>query len=64
VREAPDMAERMVFITGGAFTEAARAFLETHRLPCLDKPFEPESLRSRLRALLGQTPASPSATAA
>ncbi|MBN1207078.1 MAG: response regulator, partial [Myxococcaceae bacterium] len=50
--EAPALAERMVFLTGGAFTEATRAFLDTTHLPCLEKPFEPESLRSRLHALL------------
>jgi CheY-like chemotaxis protein len=54
VREAPGQAERMVFLTGGAFTEAARAFLNTTRLPWLEKPFEPETLRTRLRALLAE----------
>ena len=52
VREAPSLAERMVFLTGGAFTEAARAFLDTTNLPWLEKPFEPEALRVRIRALL------------
>jgi CheY-like chemotaxis protein len=51
-REAPELAERMVFLTGGAFTEAARVFLDgTHR-PWLEKPFEPGTLRARIRALL------------
>jgi ligand-binding sensor domain-containing protein/signal transduction histidine kinase/CheY-like chemotaxis protein len=54
VREAPELAARMVFLTGGAFTEAAQAFLKTTRLPCLEKPFEPEALRARLRALLAR----------
>ncbi|MDC0710443.1 two-component regulator propeller domain-containing protein [Stigmatella sp. ncwal1] len=63
-REAPAMAERMVFITGGAFTEAARTFLDTHRLPCLDKPFDPDALRSRLRSLLAGRDSSQPATAA
>jgi signal transduction histidine kinase/ligand-binding sensor domain-containing protein/ActR/RegA family two-component response regulator len=53
-REAPELAGRMVFITGGAFTEAARAFLDTTPLPCLEKPFEPEALRARIRALLAE----------
>ncbi|HYO55426.1 two-component regulator propeller domain-containing protein [Archangium sp.] len=52
VREVPGQAERMVFLTGGAFTGAARAFLETTRRPCLDKPFEPEVLRARIHVLL------------
>jgi ligand-binding sensor domain-containing protein/signal transduction histidine kinase/CheY-like chemotaxis protein len=55
-REAPGLAERMVFLTGGAFTEAGRAFLDTTHLPWLEKPFEPDSLRARIRALLVDTP--------
>jgi CheY-like chemotaxis protein len=35
----PTMARRMVFMTGGAFTARARAFLESATNPCLDKPF-------------------------
>jgi CheY-like chemotaxis protein len=54
VREAPEQAGRMVFLTGGAFTEAARSFLESTQLPWLEKPFEPETLRTRLRALLAE----------
>jgi signal transduction histidine kinase/ligand-binding sensor domain-containing protein/CheY-like chemotaxis protein len=53
-REAPELAGRMVFITGGAFTEAARAFLHTTHLPYLEKPFEPETLRARLQVLLAE----------
>jgi CheY-like chemotaxis protein len=52
--EVPEMAERMVFLTGGAFTEAARVFLENTHLPCLEKPFEPETLRIRIRRLLAE----------
>ncbi len=63
-REVPEMAERMVFLTGGAFTEAARTFLETTHLPCLEKPFEPERLRARLRALLAERGQPTSAPAA
>ncbi len=51
-REAPELAENMVFFTGGAFTEAARAFLEATHLPWVEKPFEPEALRTTLRMLL------------
>jgi DNA-binding response OmpR family regulator len=62
--EVPEMAERMVFLTGGAFTEAARTFLDTTHLPCLDKPFEPEKLRARLRTLLAERGQPTSAPAA
>jgi CheY-like chemotaxis protein len=44
---APDQRERVVFITGGAFTPEARAFLES--LPpgrCLFKPLAVEQLRA------------------
>ena len=62
--EVPELAERMVFLTGGAFTEAARRFLESTHLPCLEKPFESERLRARLRTLLterGQPTSAPAA---
>ncbi len=52
VREVPEQAERMVFLTGGAFSEASRASLEASRRPCVDKPFEPEALRGRIHELL------------
>ncbi len=53
-RELPEQAGRMVFLTGGAFTEAARAFLGSTELPWMEKPFEPEALRTRLRTLLAE----------
>ncbi|WP_224245883.1 two-component regulator propeller domain-containing protein [Hyalangium gracile] len=54
VREMPRLAECLVFLTGVAFTEGARAFLDRTHLPCLEKPFEPEALRTRIRELLIQ----------
>ncbi|WP_309895940.1 two-component regulator propeller domain-containing protein [Archangium sp.] len=51
-RENPALAERMLFLTGGAFTEATRAFLASTRQPCVQKPFEPEALRARVNELL------------
>jgi len=38
-RDRPDLAARFVFMTGGAFTDRARAFLKHSGLPRLDKPF-------------------------
>jgi signal transduction histidine kinase len=49
---APDQAERMVFLTGGAFTPRARAFADENSGRCLDKPFEAQSLRQVVRELL------------
>ncbi len=42
---APALRERMVFVTGGAFTPQARDFLATSRRPRLDKPFTEAQLR-------------------
>jgi len=44
-RGAPDMVDRLVFITGGAYTSAALAFLDAGR-PYLDKPVDPAALRA------------------
>jgi PAS domain S-box-containing protein len=41
----PELARRMVFLTGGAFTEEAQAFLERVPNARLEKPFEAEALR-------------------
>ncbi len=35
----PELAPRFVFMTGGAFTERARAFLKEHRMRRIEKPF-------------------------
>jgi CheY-like chemotaxis protein len=45
----PARAARMVFVTGGAYTPAAQSFLERVENPRLEKPFEPEKLRERVR---------------
>jgi CheY-like chemotaxis protein len=45
---APERARRMVFITGGAYTPAARAFLSRVCNPWVEKPFEPEGLRKQV----------------
>jgi CheY-like chemotaxis protein len=42
----PGLAQRMVFITGGAFTEASRQFLDEPGRNVLYKPFKAEDLRS------------------
>jgi signal transduction histidine kinase len=45
---APDQAKRMIFLTGGAFTERGRAFLETVPNQKLDKPVEIATLRAAI----------------
>lgn len=46
VRRAPRLVGRLVFMTGGAFTPRARAFLESVANPCLEKPLDTSKLRS------------------
>jgi PAS domain S-box-containing protein len=47
---APGQAERMVFVTGGAYSLEAQAFLEHVSNPHLEKPFDIEVLQSMVRA--------------
>ncbi len=51
---APDQASRMVFMTGGAFTAEARAFLSSVPNRRVDKPIEKAQLDRALREQLGQ----------
>jgi signal transduction histidine kinase/CheY-like chemotaxis protein len=48
-REMPTDAPPIVFLTGGAFTQEARAFLEEHATDCVEKPFEVTALRELVR---------------
>ena len=52
IRTAPDQAACMVFLTAGAFTPRARAFLDEVPNPRLDKPFEVSTLRNLVRQRL------------
>ncbi|MDP9150791.1 MAG: response regulator, partial [Myxococcota bacterium] len=54
VRSAPELAGRIVFMTGGAFTPRARAFLESVVNQWVEKPLDMGKLRS-LIARAGQT---------
>jgi hypothetical protein len=47
----PALAARMVFVTGGAFTEAARQFLERVPNARLEKPIDRVALREAVRRL-------------
>jgi PAS domain S-box-containing protein len=46
---AADQVSRMVFITGGAFTPAARAFLDEVSNERIEKPFEVQNVRAVVR---------------
>jgi PAS domain S-box-containing protein len=52
-REVPELARRVVFITGGAFTPAAREFLDRVPNPRMDKPFDTQGLRALVARLVG-----------
>jgi CheY-like chemotaxis protein len=59
----PERAARMVFVTGGAYTPAAMSFLERVPNPRLEKPFDPENLRTQVREWVakarGESPSGP-----
>jgi DNA-binding NtrC family response regulator len=46
----PDVARRMIFMTGGAYTPQARAFLDRVPNPRVEKPFQLEELQALVRA--------------
>ncbi len=45
------LAARILFLTGGAATERAKAFLEHCPNPCLQKPFRAEAVRAAVRSM-------------
>ncbi len=49
-RSRPELLERFVFMTGGASTDEARAFLDTCHRPVLDKPFDLFVLEQQIAA--------------
>ncbi|MGE0323755.1 MAG: PAS domain S-box protein [Polyangiaceae bacterium] len=53
--EAPDLAVRMVFMTGGAFTPAAREFLAEHKDRWLEKPFDRQRVLELIQEVLFET---------
>jgi CheY-like chemotaxis protein len=48
----PELAERIVFVTGGTFTPQLSAFLQSVPRPCLSKPFGAAELREHVAQLL------------
>ncbi len=49
---APELADRVLFVTGGAVTPEARQFLEVAQPPVIDKPFGAVELRFAIQQLL------------
>jgi len=55
VQSQPDLAAKMTFMTGGAFTENTSRFLAQHPGKVIDKPFTRSILRERVRLLIGES---------
>ncbi len=53
---APEHSERIIFVTGGVFTVAARDFLDRVPNPCLEKPFDVKSLKALINTRLTPRP--------
>lgn len=51
-RVAPEQVERMVFMTGGAFTDAAKTFFDEVQNPTIEKPFDRADLVAVIDGLL------------
>ena len=52
-RERPDLLPQMIFMTGGAFTPAAREFLERIPNECIEKPCEPRMIVAIVQRIMG-----------
>ncbi|MFL5351710.1 MASE1 domain-containing protein [Archangium sp.] len=53
---APELAERLVFISGGAYTQATRDFVRSVRNRILEKPVRPDELLATIDEALATTP--------
>ncbi|RKH56411.1 response regulator [Corallococcus aberystwythensis] len=50
--ELPEQAQRIIFMTGGAYTPSSREFVEQTTRPLITKPFKREALDALLVSLL------------
>jgi PAS domain S-box-containing protein len=53
-RRRPALADRIAFVTGGAFTDDVRAFLEATHAPVVEKPFTSAQILDAVRRLAGR----------
>jgi CheY-like chemotaxis protein len=53
-RKAPRMAERVVFLTAGAFTANAKRYLDSVPNKRLEKPFDAKALRATIHKLIAR----------
>lgn len=54
-RNLPHLLNRIVFMTGGAFSEWSQQFLESVNCPVLEKPFQPLQLRECIESVAKKT---------
>jgi CheY-like chemotaxis protein len=54
VRTSPLMAERVVFLTAGAFTSRAKQFLDSVPNRRLEKPFDARALRATIQKIIAR----------
>ncbi len=59
MRSAPELAARMVFVTGGAFTPRSRAFVDQITNHWMEKPCSTQDLRAIVRTIVAAAPAPP-----
>jgi PAS domain S-box-containing protein len=52
-RRAPQLVDRVVFISGGAFTPTANAFFDRVPNVRIEKPFDPQSIRALVQRFVG-----------
>jgi len=53
VKEAPELARKFIFITGGILSEKTGEFLDRAGLPVIEKPFRMETLTNTINKLAG-----------
>ncbi|HEU0031382.1 MAG TPA: ATP-binding protein [Kofleriaceae bacterium] len=53
-RDHPELVDRVVFVTGGAFTSAAHAFLDSIPNVRLEKPFDAKTIRETLKQFVDE----------
>ena len=53
--DAPEQADRMIFMTGGVITRSMREFFDRTSCPVLEKPFPLDVFRALVQARIGKT---------
>lgn len=52
IAAAPELRARIIFMTGGAFTPLARAFIDRLTTPHIEKPFDQEAIRALVATVI------------